>query len=404
MPGLLDILTGGANQRANQDLSGVMGNIEGLNLPTASDLQLGPLAQYTSTGTLTPAQMEAAQAGPSAYNSENLSAVPMSTMQQVLSQDAALAGSNGMTPQEQAQIAMAEQSVNENTAGQRGAIAQDFAGRGVPQSLIQAALANQSAGQEAEQDYTNALQGQAGAADLAQNARTAEGSLAGTMFAENAGQANTVAAAQNALNAFNANNVQGARAANQSAQQAANTYNTTNAQNIGNQNTQGANERLYQNEVQAPQEAAGLALERTGQEAGVGESQAATNTAQGQQAAGLAGGVLGAGATLGSAAMGAPIAAAEGGEIPQKEIIPATPFVMGGRVPGQARVAGNAPVNDSVPAKLSPGEFVVPRTDMANPKVRAFLAANTHTPAPPAAHPSDVSSLLRAMSELRRGA
>lgn len=403
--GLLDFITGGNNQAANNDLSSILADIRGLDLPTKEDLQLGPLDQYASTGTLNPALMDAAQSGPSAYDKENLSAVPMSAMQQVLARLDETATADGMTPQEKARIASAESSMDRNIAGQRGAIAQHFAGMGVPQSLVSAALQNQTAGDEAQQGYENALQAEGQASNNAQTALGQEGALASTMFAQQAGQANTVASAQNALNAFNANNVQGARANNQASTNAANTYNAGNAQDVANRNTAGSISRQFHNQVEAPTTAANLALGKTAQEGGVGHDQAAAHTAQGEQSAGLFGGLIGAGADLGSAYMtgGVPLGHAEGGEIPEPTS-PAVPFVDGGSVPGHADVPGNAAANDTVPARLSPGEFVVPRTAMADPTVRAFLAAKVPTPRPPSAHPSDIASVMRALAELRGGA
>jgi len=410
---LLDDLTGGSNENAQGDLQAALQAIQGVQTPDAQQLQLSPLAQYESTGTLTPAQMAAAQTGPSAYNSENLSGVPMAAMQAALSQDQSIAGSNGMTPQEQASIQQAEQSVNENTAGQRGAIAQSFAGEGVPQSLISAALQNGTAGQEAQQAYTDALQAQGSAANNALTANQDAAQTASTMYGQQAGQANTVAAAQNALSQFNAANTQQANAANQATQQAANTYDTTNAQNVANQNVAGQQTVQEQNQVEAPQEAAALALQKAQAEAGVGENQANQQTAVGQQNAGLFGSILGAGATVGASAAapgttvalgGTPLPGhSDGGEIPQP-IAPAIPFLRGGPVPGHAQFGGNDKRNDTVPAKLSPGEFVVPRTAMANPQVRNFLAKNVPTPRPPAPHPSDIASVMRALTELRGGA
>lgn len=412
---ILDELTGGANQNAQGDLAAALAAIQGVQTPTAQQLQLSPLSNFVSAGELTPAQMEAAQAGESAFNTENLSNVPMSTMQQVLAKEGEIASANGMTPQEQAQIAQAEETVNANTAGQRGAIAQDFAGRGVPASLISAALQNGSVGQGAETANMDALTARANAANQGLTALSNEGSLAGTMNAQQNTQANTIAAAQNALNEFNATNTQQANAANQAAQQAANTYDVTNAQNVSNQNVAGQHQVQIQNQVEAPQEAAGLALQKAGEEAGVGEAQAGQQTAAGQQAAGLFGGLLGAGATLGASYLApgvtiadpgasGPVHAAEGGEIPPQPRVPATAFLRGGAVPGRAPMPGNNPANDVVPAKLSPGEFVVPRTAMANPAIRNFLAKNVPTPRPPAAHPSDIASVMRALAELRGGA
>lgn len=397
MAGILDFLTGGSNENAQAALSEALSNIQAVNTPDAQQLELSPLAQYENTGDLSAAQAQAAAAGPSAYGSEDLSSVPMSTMQQALSQEQEIASANGMTPQEQAQIAEAENTVNANTAGQNGAIAQQFAAEGVPQSLISAALQTQNADNAAQTANLDALQAQGQAATQGLTALSNEGALANTMYGDQTTQANTVAAAQNALNQFNAQNTQQTNLANQATQQAANTYNTTNAQTLANQNVQGQQTVQEQNQVEAPQEAASLALQKAADEAGVGEAQSQQQTAVGQQDAGIFGAALGA---AGSAASGG-IKVADGGEIPP-QTLPAINFKVGGPVPGQARVAGDSLRNDTVPAKLSPGEFVVPRTAMANPAVRDFLAKHVPTPRPPSEpHPSDVASVMRALSMLR---
>ena len=397
--GLLDLITGGENETAQSDLSQALQNVEAVQTPTSEQLQLSPLAQYENTGNLDAALSTAAQTGQSAYNNEDISQVPIADMQQALSQEQEIANAQGMTPQEQASIAEAEQSANEAEAGQRGSIAQQFAAEGVPQSLISAALQNGTEGQEAQQMYQNALQAQGQAASQGITALQNEGSLASTLYGQEAGQANTVAAAQNALNQFNTANTQQTALANQANQQAANTYNTTNAQTLANQNVQGEQTVQEQNQVEAPQEAASLALQKAGDEAQVGNNQAQQATATGQQAAGLFSGILGAGATLGAGA----IAAAEGGEIPEPKI-PPTAFLRGGQVPGQPVVTGDSPRNDLIPAKLSPGEFVVPRSAMAHPGVRNFLAKAVPNKPPSGAHPSDIASILRALGQLRAGA
>ena len=397
--GLLDLITGGENEKAQSDLSQALQNVEAVQTPTSEQLQLSPLAQYENTGNLDAALSTAAQTGQSAYNNEDISQVPIADMQQALSQEQEIANAQGMTPQEQASIAEAEQSANEAEAGQRGSIAQQFAAEGVPQSLISAALQNGTEGQEAQQMYQNALQAQGQAASQGITALQNEGNLASTLYGQEAGQANTVAAAQNALNQFNTANTQQTALANQANQQAANTYNTTNAQTLANQNVQGEQTVQEQNQVEAPQEAASLALQKAGDEAQVGNNQAQAATAAGQQAAGLFSGILGAGATLGSAA----IAAAEGGEIPEPKI-PPTAFLRGGQVPGQPVVTGDSPRNDLISAKLSPGEFVVPRSAMAHPGVRNFLAKAVPNKPPSGAHPSDIASILRALGQLRAGA
>ncbi len=410
--GLLDFLTGGKNDKADEALQRALDQLNSVSTPTVSDLQLSPLQQYYETGQMPAAMMEAAKTGPSAFDAENLSKVPMSSMQQALARlDATGSAGAEMTPQEQAAIAEAESNIGRNVAGQRGAISADFAQRGVPASLISAALQNQSVGQEAQQGYKNALDARAAAATNAQNATTNEGALAGQMFGQQAGQANTIAAASNALQQFNAANRQGANAANQGATNTANIYNTTNRQNIANENTTGANQRQINNQITAKTTAAQMALQKAGGAAGISQAQAASDTAQGQQEAGLWGGILGAGATLGAGAMRPGptiIKAAGGGEIPEyppRPNMPAINFREGGPVPGQAQVPGDSGQNDTVPARLSPGEFVVPRSAMARPDVRSFLTQNVPTPRPPAeAHPSDIASILRALASMRGAA
>jgi hypothetical protein len=49
-------------------------------------------------------------------------------------------------------------------------------------------------------------------------------------------------------------------------------------------------------------------------------------------------------------------------------------LAYGRKVPGKARVRGDSPKNDVVPALLSPGEIVVPRSKAKDPKKAAAFA------------------------------
>jgi hypothetical protein len=91
----------------------------------------------------------------------------------------------------------------------------------------------------------------------------------------------------------------------------------------------------------------------------------------------LLGGLMnGAGSVLGA------IFGYDGGEIDYR--------ARGGGVPGQARVAGDSPRNDTIPAKLSPGEIVLPRSVAQHPEaperaaafVEAIKASGTKKPDP----------------------
>lgn len=60
-------------------------------------------------------------------------------------------------------------------------------------------------------------------------------------------------------------------------------------------------------------------------------------------------------------------------------VIPPAPMAHGGKAKGQGLVAGDSPKNDIVPAMLSPGEIVIPRSITQSPdaaeKAKAFVEA-----------------------------
>lgn len=115
--------------------------------------------------------------------------------------------------------------------------------------------------------------------------------------------------------------------------------------------------------------------------AGVAQQNAGT---AGQLVGGLLGGVGaastfampgagGAGSAGGGAMMGGTGALPAGG-VTQFGQIPLAN--QGGKVPGSAAVEGDSPKNDSVPAQLSPGEIVVPRSAAEDPdRAAAFVRA-----------------------------
>ena len=107
-----------------------------------------------------------------------------------------------------------------------------------------------------------------------------------------------------------------------------------------------------------------------------------------------------------NSASGSAVKAADGGEIPPQPMVPPINFKGGGGVPGQARVPGNSRDNDTVPAMLSPGEVVLPRTVVKNPgSLGNFLKAKAPDMAGRmAAHPDDLTAMLRALGNLRQGA
>jgi len=104
-------------------------------------------------------------------------------------------------------------------------------------------------------------------------------------------------------------------------------------------------------------------IQQQGIDAGVAQQNA-------QQAGDIFGGVLNA---AGSALTGGLL----GGSKPQPQ---GRLFSEGGTVPGEAQVSGDSPKNDTVPALLSPGEIVIPRSltndaDFDPEKIAEFVTA-----------------------------
>lgn len=102
-------------------------------------------------------------------------------------------------------------------------------------------------------------------------------------------------------------------------------------------------------------------------------------SANAQNNAGIMGGLLGAGATLLAGPLGGAAASALGGSgspsmpssssFQMPKLGSSAGFSNGGKIDGQAPVQGDHPANDTVPAMLSPGEIVVPRSKASNPKL-----------------------------------
>lgn len=461
--GITDWLTGGENQQAEQALNDALTTYSNISVPTQQQLSLPQLQQYVNAGLMTPAQMQAYLQNSNAYALENVPQTGTAAMQQALGQLSSIADAGPMgTPVEQAQIAQNEQQMNNAVQGQRGAIEQQMEAKGTPAAMIQAAMANQYVGQDAQQAYQNSLNAQAAAYQAAVQAMSEQANVGSALQGMQNTQANTVAQAQNAMQQFNAANQQNAAAANANLQQQANQYNTQNAQNVANQNTGMQNARTAYNTAQA-QTAFGDAMQKAQGMADIYAKQAGNYQNMGQQAAGTAASIFGglsnlgqgmassnalagitgmggmgalgggaggagiAGGAMGAGGAGAAEAAPEAAMLLAKGgIVPPTHEYCyhdggicmegGGMVPGRPKVPGNSLKNDTVHVVASPGEAVIPRTAVQAhlPEVMGLIAHGQGMPhgmghglPPPGAapaHPHDVATVLQALKEIRMGA
>lgn len=386
---LLDLLTGGQTSAAADALKEAQARLAAVNVPSIDQLTLPELQKYVQAGVITPDQAQAVLQQNNAYNDINLSSKPVEAEMSALSSLEDIANSGGLDAQAKAALAQAANQAQITAQGQRGSIIDQMAARGIPTSLMSEALQSAAAGQDAQ---TQSLVGAQAAGDAEQRALAAlaeSGTLGGNIQNQQYSEAANKAAAQNAINQWNAQAQTNVNLQNTTQKNQAQQLNVANAQDVANKNTDVSNQRTAYNK-QVPQTVFNDALSKATGQANVSQQQANQATQAGQQQAGLIGGLIGAGGTVGAAAMAPrPMKAA----------------AEGGHVPGTPSVPGDSARNDKVPAMLSPGEVVVPRSVAPHPELaKRFVehVMRNKVPIKPA-HPEDVRSVLDALSS-RRGA
>ena len=293
-----------ANEQANareQALSLAQQSVNDLNaigVPPEQAMQI-TLQKMQSAGMLTPELEQAITQG----NTElkNISTDPrLQDAQMQALDELRQRGAGGYTVADRAALQQGLDQVNAQERGNRQAIMQDMAARGMSGSGAQLAseLSNQqNAAQNANQvglgvagqGYNNAMQA------LAQS-----GQLAGQMQNTSFGQQAQVASAQDVINRMNTQAQQQAQAANVQAQNAAQQWNLANQQNISNANTGLANEQEMYNK--------NLAQQNFQNQLGLAQAKAGARAGQAQTALGsansLANTIAGAGAGMGQIGMG----------------------------------------------------------------------------------------------------
>ena len=221
--------------------------------------------------------------------------------------------------------------------GQQGAILQGAQSRGALNSgaTLAAQLQAQQGAQEAGANAAVDVAGQA--AQRAQEAN-AQAAVLGGQMDQSAFQRQAITGqAQNEINARNA------AAGNDSARFNAELQALTDRFNIGN-------------DIGAKQFLAQLLQQKFANELGVANGKASADAANNAANMQLLSGIIGAAGNLGGTLL------MPGGALGPKLAQTVLNRAHGGHVPGKAKVEGDSLKNDTVPAMLSPGEIVIPRT------------------------------------------
>lgn len=323
------------------------------------------LQQFKSAGNLSPEMEQYIQAGPSKVSAITedpaLKQKQMSALE-LLSQRA----TGGLNPEDRAKFAEIQSQVAKDNNARQQAIIQQAQQRGMSGSgaELAAALSNQQSG--ANQESQAGLQLGATASQNALQAALQSGQLGGQVRQQDFNVNQARASAEDEMNRFNVQNKTTQQARNVGAANQAQQYNLANAQNISNANTNQYNTEL-QRQNQAQVDDWNNKLRLASIKSGAYQSQAGDFAKRAQDTAnqyGQIGGALGSAAASyfsGGASDAADKAKGVGGG---KQALSSSAFAHGGIVPGKAPLPGDHPANDIVPAHLSPGELVLPRSIM----------------------------------------
>jgi len=389
--GGLESILGLDTTAGTSEMQQAIAALQAVGVPNAAQLSLPELQKYVSAGVLSPSQYQAIQEDPQAYQQAFNAAqdnTGKNAQSAALQQLGGIVQAGGSTPINQANLMNNINTTNQAMQAARQGIQENAQERGVAgggQELMSQLMNEQSNANTANQGAVNAASNNA---QLALSALANQGTLGGTMQgqANQSQQAQAQAAAQiaqynsqlqSAANQYNTQNANSAQAAN-----------LQNAQNISGQNTGLANQRTEYN-AQVPQTVFNDQMGKAQQMAGAYQNMGNLKQQQAANQNQFTGSLLGAGAGLaGDYMMGQGFANsgamtgkqanennnnstatpyanggevkcyAEGGEVHDHELC----MKLGGPVPGTPEVPGDSTQNDTVPAKLSPHEIVLPRT------------------------------------------
>lgn len=396
-----DDLAGNGDSATQDYLQQALKQYQNINVPTAQSGEVNNLPLEAVQGQITPEQIQAAGQAPSAYNNISLDPASRQAQENALQGYQSIANSGGLDANALLGITQAENAATTQARGEQGAIqqaAQAMGQGGGDFALTQRAIAAQGASNNAA---TQGLQQAAEAEANREAALTQMSNIGGGINASDFNQAATKANAQNAINATNQGYQNAANVGNVANNMAAQGSNVANAQGVNAANTGAKQQNVYYN-AGLPQQQFNNELQKASGAAGVLGTQA--NAAQ-QNQQGIMGGLgklAGAAGTIGATALGGPVAGAAVGALQPRtnatianspgyqqntaKVSQGMPtfadggvvcyarggismphdhaicMKMGGHVAGEAQVPGDSEANDTVPAMLSPGELVIPRS------------------------------------------
>jgi hypothetical protein len=285
--GILGSIVGG-NQynQASQDLQQAYQNIEGLKAPTNSV----NFQNYQNVGNFTPQQEQLFQQAPTQFSKINVNPAYMQSALAALQNMQNISNRGGFTAADQANLNNIVGQANDQAAGQRQALMQAQAQRGMGGSgfgLAQQLANQQNAANNANQLLTSVTgQAQLRALQAMQN----QGTLGAQLNQQNFGQQAQAAQAQDLINQFNTGLQQNTGNQNTGLINNANQFNLQKNQGIANANTGLSNQQQTQNNDYRQQTYQDQLAQQQGA-AGALNQQAQNSVANGNRLSGMIGGV-----------------------------------------------------------------------------------------------------------------
>ncbi len=369
-----------SDSSAQDYLKQALAAYQATNVPTIASETVSNLPQETVQGTVNPDNIAVAQQAPSEFNNIALDPATRAAQMAALGQYTNIANAGGLD--ENARLAL-QQTVDATNTQDRGAqeaimrAAQAEGQGGGDFALTQRAIESQGA------SNTGATQGLQTAAMAEANREAALNQMAnigGSINASDYSAAANKAASQNTINATNTAATNAANTGNVANKIQTGEFNTGTAQGVNAANTAANQGQVYYN-AGLPQQKFNNELAKAGGISGVASTQANTAQSAANSNNAMTGALLGAAGTVAAGPLGGlaaktvadkAVKAAGGGVMPSKGYTcyadggiahdHAICMKLGGHVPGEASVPGDSEANDTVDAKLSPGELVIPRS------------------------------------------
>ncbi len=391
----LSTLFGSDDSDAQNYLKQALAQFQQVQTPSMESEKINELPQETVQGTVTPERIQSIDQAPSEFNNINLDPASREAMVKALGGFQDISDSGGLDANAKLGIQQVIDAANNQSRGTQGAIqqqAQAMGQGGGDFALTQRAIAGQGASNNA------ATQGLQQAAEAEANREAALSQMANIGSGINSSdfnQAAAKAAAGDTVNATNAGYRNAAATNNAGNNLTGQTFNVSNAQGVNAANTAANQNKAYYN-ANLPQQQFNNELQKASGMAGVNANQATAAQQAAANNSAMWGKLIGTGGTIAGAAIGGPAGAvagktaasglagnpnpvnnpndpmnrgfADGGVVCYAEGGISMPhdhticMKMGGHVGGEPNVPGDSTQNDTVPAMLSPGELVIPRS------------------------------------------